>query len=991
MSATVSEHPEEHLARFGLSSFRPGQAEVISAVLAGHDCMCIMPTGGGKSLCYQLPAIARRGMTLVVSPLIALMKDQVDALSSLGIKATFVNSSLPPTEQRARLDNMAEGQYDLIYIAPERLRNPRFQEAVRKTHVHLLAVDEAHCISEWGHDFRPDYARLGRFRQRWKFPQTIALTATATPEVRKDVVRQLLLREPKIFMSGFARDNLHFEVQEPNSAREKDGMLLDFLRENPGAGIVYVSTRKKCSEVSELISDELKRSVGLYNAGLLPDDRRRVQEDFMQDRVQVMVATNAFGMGIDKSDLRFVVHYNMPGTLEAYYQEAGRAGRDGKPSRCLLLYSYQDRFIQEFFIENAYPPLEVVATVYDYLRSLDEDPIEVTLEDLRERLELSVGTEGVGACERLLEKCGAMERMDSLGNKASVRIDSDLPTLVDLLPKEAKVRRKVLRQIEQEVGEMRYERVFFHLQKIEAMAELEHDSVMRALRELSKLDAFDYVPAFRGRAIHMLMRDKPFERLDIDFDELDRRRNAEYEKLDRVINYAKTRRCRQLEILDYFGDPSRTRCSVCDNCDARSSAVPSQTQDLATSTEVDSGVLEAVKMALSGVARARGKFGKIIVARMLCGSKSAEMSKFGLKGLSTFGLLKRLKQPEVIRLLEDLLAAKLLRQVEVDRHRPLVQLTELGTDVMRGNTELAATFILSAELESKLRGPGQQVAAGAQAGKPPTALPDDLPAGDPKLLRALREWRHKAADEAAGPVYRVLTNAAMEALAASKPSSADELLAVKGIGPYTVRRYGGKLLRLIAGHTDLRHEHSPSEVSDGSRSVAGRAAGVSPLTEPEADTSGSPVLPPVRNAPPDETSTNDAPKPDRVTESPKPDRSVAKDQLGASAAADFESRKAKPSFYWTWRLLTEGYAAEQCEQIRRLGDMEILSHALQAVDHKLPVNAEWFFSAKQLAALEAVIGNAPPKRMRALLEQLPSGIRHEHVQLYVRIRWPDGS
>jgi len=990
MSAAVSEHPEEHLARFGLSSFRPGQEEVISAVLAGHDCMCIMPTGGGKSLCFQLPAIVRHGVTLVISPLIALMKDQVDALTSLDIKATFINSSLPPAEQRARLDSMAAGQYDLIYIAPERLRNSRFQEAVGKTRVQLLAVDEAHCISEWGHDFRPDYSRLGRFRQRLGFPQTIALTATATPEVRKDVVAQLLLREPKVFVSGFARDNLHFEVQEPIGTGEKDDMLLDFLRENPGAGIVYASTRKKCGAITDLIAEELQRSVGFYHAGLLPEDRRRIQEDFMQDRVQVMVATNAFGMGIDKPDLRFVVHYNMPGTLEAYYQEAGRAGRDGKPSRCLLLYSYQDRFIQEFFIENAYPSREVVATVYDYLRSLDEDPIEITLEDLKERLELPVGTEGIGACERLLEKCGAMERMDSLENKASVRIDSDLPTLVDLLPKEAKVRRKVLQQIEHEVGEIRYERVFFHLQKIVAMSGLERDSVMRALRELSKLEAFDYVPAFRGRAIHMLMRDRPFERLDIDFDELDRRRKAEYEKLDRVIHYAKTRRCRQLEILDYFGDPSRTQCRVCDNCDARSSALPTVAQDQAAPAEVDSGVLEAVKMVLSGVARTRGRFGKIIVARMLCGSKSAEMSKFGLNGLSTFGLLKRLKQTEVIRLLEDLLAAKLLRQVEIDRHRPLVQLTELGDDVMRGNAELPATFVLSAELEAKLRSPVQQVAAGAQADKPPTAPPDDLPASAPELLESLREWRRQVAGAAGCPAYRVLTNAAMETLAASEPGSEDELLTIKGIGPYTVRTYGSQLLELVARHVGLHPDRGASEDSNRSQEAPRQPAREGPLGEPEADASGSPAPSVARSGPRGDVPGDRGSEPDRVAEKPEPARSVTKDPRGASAAADFERRKAKPSFYWTWHLLAEGYTAEQCEQIRRLEGKEILSHALQALDHDLPLNTEWFLSAEQWAALGAAIGHEPPKRIRALIERLPSDIRHEHVQLYVRIRWPDG-
>ncbi len=249
MSTSTNIDPKKHLARFGLSSFRPGQEEVISAVLAGEDCLCVMPTGGGKSLCYQLPAVALGGVTLVVSPLIALMKDQVDQLLAHKLPVTFINSTLSMAEQSARLDGIAAGQYQLVYVVPERFRSGRFLEAVGAVGVKLLAIDEAHCISEWGHDFRPDYARLGFFRHKLGRPTTIALTATATDRVRRDIVDQLDLKEPRTFITGFARENLFYEVVRPGSERQKADMLVRFLGQTPGAGIVYASSRKRTEEV----------------------------------------------------------------------------------------------------------------------------------------------------------------------------------------------------------------------------------------------------------------------------------------------------------------------------------------------------------------------------------------------------------------------------------------------------------------------------------------------------------------------------------------------------------------------------------------------------------------------------------------------------------------------------------------------------------------------------------------------------------------------
>lgn len=336
--------------RYGYSTFKRGQENIISSILQGRDTLGVMPTGGGKSVCFQIPALLFSGMTLVFSPLISLMKDQVDALTSLGLPGTFINSSLSQAEAEDRISQARRGRFKLLYVAPERLESGRFLSLAHSLPVSLLAIDEAHCVSQWGHDFRPSYLGISDFIKGLpKRPVVAAFTATATEEVRSDIIKLLHLRDPRVYITGFNRENLSFSVVRGENKRD---FLLSFLGNKRGqSGIIYAATRK---EVDNLYDFLRKKGfpAGKYHAGLSDEERTGAQEKFLYDEVRVMVATNAFGMGIDKSDVRYVIHYNMPKNVEAYYQEAGRAGRDDEPGECVILFGPQDIQVQKFLIEQ---------------------------------------------------------------------------------------------------------------------------------------------------------------------------------------------------------------------------------------------------------------------------------------------------------------------------------------------------------------------------------------------------------------------------------------------------------------------------------------------------------------------------------------------------------------------------------------------------------------------------------------------------------------
>ncbi len=658
--------------RFGHAAFREGQEEAVRSVLAGRSLLVVMPTGSGKSLIYQLPALLADGLTLVVSPLIALMKDQVDDMAARGVPATFINSSLSLEEQRARIRQCVAGEVRLLYVAPERFQNAAFLGMLGRVNVARMAVDEAHCISEWGHDFRPDYRRLKAFRKRMGNPPVTALTATATPRVRKDIVESLGLAaaEADVHVHGFDRPNLLLSVRHARNGGAKTDIVRAFLRKERGPGIIYVGTRRTAEDLAAAVAD-IEPDATVYHAGLEAEERSRAQEAFLTGRARLAVATVAFGMGIDKADIRFVLHYHYPGSVEQYYQEIGRAGRDGLPSRCILIFSPPDRGLREFFIDLSYPTRNQVRSVYQLLCSTPENPVLMTYSQIADLCEGDLKDGQVASAVRLLDGAGVTRAM---AGQATATVRLDRPG-ADILPRiRGKVRRTVFEALASSLNLETPGRHAIDLAQVAHVSDLSADQVRRALAALAEGGHIGYEPPFRGRGVEKLaVPAPPFAKVPIDWKRQDFLRRLEEEKLEAMEAYIHATDCRHRHILQYFGEKSDLVCGTCDCCTSKASGAADDADVLARRPDIAVPVLVAIR-------NLRFPLGIGRTVQVVTGSREKDLLKWGLDKNPAYGRVSA-KQEVVKRVIDQMVRTgylRLKRQDGGEFARPVVVLTARG-------------------------------------------------------------------------------------------------------------------------------------------------------------------------------------------------------------------------------------------------------------------------------------------------------------------------
>lgn len=562
--------PEQVLKQYwGYSAFRDSQKEIVESVLAGKDCLALLPTGGGKSICFQVPALMKEGVCLVISPLIALMEDQVMLLKKRGIRAEAIHSGMTRNEIDVLLDNCVYGNVKLLYLSPERVQTEIFIERFKRMNVSFVAIDEAHCISQWGYDFRPPYLKIASIREIKPEIPFLALTASATAEVKKDIVDYLKLKKPSFFQRSFARPNISFAVRHTESKEKK---LLDVLLKIQGAAIIYVRSRKATKDLANWLHRH-SISATYYHAGLSYEERKHRQENWQHNKSRVMVATNAFGMGINKDDVRVVAHIDLPENLEAYYQEAGRAGRDGKKAYAVLIYHDSDVENLEHKVEQSQPSLDYLKKIYQALANYFQlaegaglsESFDFNLEDFCHRFNFRTGS--AFPALKKLQECGLVQWNESFYSPSKLHIAVDKLKLYEFQVANVRFDALIHALLRLYGGELFSGFMLISENQLAEALKSNFSDVSQLLNQLNQLKIIHYQPINDKPKITFLTPRQDANRLNIDKAWLDSRRKLVTDKMKAMANYAtQTQQCRQWLLLDYFDEKTYERCGVCDVC-----------------------------------------------------------------------------------------------------------------------------------------------------------------------------------------------------------------------------------------------------------------------------------------------------------------------------------------------------------------------------------------------------------------------------------------
>ncbi|MCF6270904.1 MAG: RecQ family ATP-dependent DNA helicase [Melioribacteraceae bacterium] len=742
---------------FGFKEFRPGQEEIIQSIINGNNVLAVLPTGGGKSLCYQIPALLGETFSIVISPLIALMKDQVDSLNKNEILSAYINSTMDFREVEQVFRDLENRKLKLLYISPERLENIQFAERIKLLDPKYIFVDEAHCISEWGHSFRPSYRRIIEFADSIGNSNISAFTATAIPEVRRDIVEHFNFNNPRIFIKGFERDNLRLNVLRTSRKKEK---VLELVSNNRLPAVIYTSTRKAAEELSEFLNFNKLKSA-YYHAGIKPEQRRMIQDDFMNDRVKIICATNAFGMGVDKSDIRLLIHYNIPASLENYYQEIGRAGRDGKTAKVFLFYEDRDYHIQDYFINNSYPTIDEIKTVYNSICNsakiavgssydrrilLDNNVINILSTN-------KINQTKMNAALSVLDENNLLDFSANNISYSFIKILFDKDDLRTFIDKFAQgLNKDLLIQLLRDFSNS----IFVQKKRIDISIlsqklSVNQKDIVESLKRLSIPGVIEYSVPLDKPSVRLVGERIAPTNLVIDVEHFyDLKENAKL-KLDLMRNFAFTDNCRFKLILNYFGEElPEYSCGKCDNC-----------KDETYKTRPQIEYLEEI--VIDTIHQAGGRLRQNDLIKILLGIVKHSI----LQNNPNYGVCKHFKKDDLLDTIDILINKDLAKKFDSQ-----LAITERGKDIF------AIPENNNKEINSNIDNYNSQL----------------------EIFNLLKEVRKRIAKKFSQSEQIICNDNILREVAKELPSSPSKLLSLNGFTQWMFNKIGEDILEVILEH-----------------------------------------------------------------------------------------------------------------------------------------------------------------------------------------------